>query len=64
MKGVLTLFLNSEVLPHPSLVVHKIQLYCVCHMPEEDMIILSCDTCQEWFHMTCVRVDANKAPQQ
>ena len=55
---------DSEVLPRPSPVVHKIQLHCVCHMPEEYDEDISCDICQEWFHMTCVCVDAKKASQQ
>ena len=67
-QGVLTSFpkiSDSEALPRPSPVVHKIHLYCVCHMPEEyDESMISCDICQEWFHMTCVRVDATKPPQQ
>ena len=52
-KGMLTPFpitSNSEMLPRPTPVVHKIQLYCICRMPEEYEEMISCDICQEWFH--------------
>lgn len=67
-KGVLTSFpkmSESEMLPRPTPVVHKVQLYCICQMPEEyDEEMISCDVCQEWFHTSCVRIDAKKPPQK
>ena len=68
MKGVLSRFpkiSGNEVLPRPTPVMHKVQLYCICRMPEEyDEQMISCDICQEWFHTTCVCVDAKKPPRQ
>lgn len=68
VKGVLIPFpkmSESETLPRPSPVVHEVQLYCICRMREEyDEEMISCDTCQQWFHTNCVGIDANKPPQQ
>lgn len=33
------------------------KVYCVCRMPEEGgEKMISCDTCQQWFHDQCVSV--------
>ena len=68
MKGVPSPFpkmSGNEVLPRPTPVMHKVQLYCICRMPEEyDEQMISCDICQEWFHTTSVRIDAKKPPRQ
>lgn len=46
---------RTEMLPRPSRTLHKIKLYCICRMPEEyDDKMVCCDSCHNWFHVTCV----------
>ena len=34
---------------------YRIPVYCVCRLIEEDTMI-QCNTCSEWFHVTCINV--------
>lgn len=37
-------------------------LYCLCQEPAApDVAMVSCDTCQEWFHVKCVGLSRMQA---
>ena len=37
--------------------VQEIQLYCTCHLPEEeDVDMAECESCGMWFHRHCVDI--------
>ena len=51
---------KPEIFPRPDRSITKIQLYCVCQMPENyDNRMIECDECNKWFHYSCT--DLNHA---
>ena len=36
--------------------IEKINVYCLCRLPEGDGLMVECDLCKEWFHSTCVKL--------
>jgi len=39
------------------------QVYCICRRADEDLAMICCDECQEWYHMQCVNVDEERAEE-
>jgi PHD-finger len=39
----------------------KIPVYCICRMPDND-IMVQCDGCNEWFHITCIGLTEQTIP--
>ena len=37
-----------------------ITLYCYCHMPEDYDDMIQCDSCDTWFHKSCVHIPKGK----
>jgi PHD-finger len=38
------------------------ELFCLCQQPyHADTAMVSCDVCEEWYHMGCVRLSAAAA---
>ncbi|GAB5591434.1 Transcription factor bye1 [Umbelopsis nana] len=37
------------------------KLYCICQQPYDGNPMVQCDNCQEWFHCSCVNLDADEA---
>ena len=37
------------------------RIYCVCRKPyadeDEDVVMLGCDSCDNWFHPACIGLD-------
>lgn len=41
------------------------RLFCLCHMPHSDgVLMVSCDTCAEWFHPQCLGVPLEDTKRQ
>ncbi|KAI7889816.1 transcription factor S-II, central domain-containing protein [Mucor mucedo] len=36
------------------------KLYCICQQPYSGKPMVQCDTCEEWFHCTCVGFDPDE----
>ena len=67
-KGIMSPFPkkhpNKESLPHPTSMVCAIKVYCYCKMPEQyDVKMISCDSCNHWFHYSCVNLQLNQSPR-
>lgn len=41
--------------PWPGM-LHKIDIYCDCDLPEVYDNMIQCDGCDNWFHLRCVGV--------
>lgn len=37
------------------------KVYCVCREPEGERLMVYCDSCGEWFHAECIKMDENTA---
>ncbi|KAH8556164.1 hypothetical protein BGW37DRAFT_471337 [Umbelopsis sp. PMI_123] len=37
------------------------KLYCICQQPYDGSPMVQCDSCQEWFHCSCVNLDPDEA---
>ncbi|KAI9286788.1 hypothetical protein BC943DRAFT_319952 [Umbelopsis sp. AD052] len=37
------------------------KLYCICQQPYDGSPMVQCDSCQEWFHCSCVNLDPEEA---
>lgn len=37
--------------------------YCICHLYKERSDMVQCDTCQGWYHSSCVKVSASMVSQ-
>ena len=39
-------------------------MYCICRKPykdeDEDVVMVACDGCDDWFHPGCVKIDESK----
>ena len=31
-------------------------IFCICRLPDDGNEMISCDKCQEWFHMSCLHI--------
>ncbi len=40
---------------------HEEPIYCVCRRPHENKFMIQCDSCDEWYHGTCVSVTPEDA---
>ena len=43
----------------PAERVIKIQqcpVFCICRLPDNGEEMVSCDTCEEWFHLSCLNI--------
>ena len=38
----------------------ELELYCICQKPYNNKLI-QCDSCDEWFHGSCVNITPNDA---
>merc|ERR1711971_836223 len=36
------------------------KLWCICRKPHNNRFMIACDTCQEWFHGSCVGISPKK----
>ena len=36
-------------------------LYCVCRRPDDGSFMLGCDSCDEWFHGSCIQITQQQA---
>ena len=34
----------------------KVDVYCICRMPEMGESMVECSSCAEWYHISCVNV--------
>ena len=49
---------KPEMLPRPERKSTRIQLYCICQMPEDyDDHMICCDKCDMWYHYSCIKLD-------
>uniref|UniRef100_T1H3Q5 PHD-type domain-containing protein n=1 Tax=Megaselia scalaris TaxID=36166 RepID=T1H3Q5_MEGSC len=32
------------------------KLWCICRQPHNNRFMICCDTCEEWFHGSCVQI--------
>ena len=39
------------------------ETYCICKQPWQGRFMIQCDTCNEWFHGSCINVTASDALQ-
>ncbi|KAI8915662.1 hypothetical protein EDD86DRAFT_185283, partial [Gorgonomyces haynaldii] len=40
------------------------KLYCICHQPyDEEKFYIQCDSCEDWFHGTCVNITETQSDQ-
>lgn len=39
------------------------RLWCICRKPHSDRFMISCDTCEEWFHGDCVGITVQRGKQ-
>lgn len=54
---------QKESLPRPPRRNYMITLYCLCRMPEElDEVMILCDSCESWYHCSCVSIDPENIP--
>ncbi|PAV75322.1 hypothetical protein WR25_00940 [Diploscapter pachys] len=37
------------------------EVYCICRRPHEGKFMIECDTCNEWYHGTCVNISPEEA---
>ena len=50
-------------LHRPNRPVQEIMLYCTCRMPEAyDEKMICCDSCNSWFHFSCIDLHYSKNP--
>ena len=50
--------LKPEILPRPERSNTRIQLYCVCQMPENyDDCMICCEKCDTWYHYSCIKLE-------
>ncbi len=35
--------------------IQKIDVYCICRLPDDGRKMIKCSSCNEWFHTDCVR---------
>lgn len=72
---ILKCFTNGKVTPFPralkiedSVVRPKlgylsVEVFCYCKMPAQfDTEMIQCDTCQLWYHYSCVHLDTSNIP--
>ena len=57
---------ERDCIPRPKRGALQIELFCFCKMPAQlDSEMIQCDSCQQWFHFSCVGVDnSSKVPEQ
>ena len=36
--------------------IEQCDVYCLCRLPDNGEKMISCDLCDEWFHLTCVKL--------
>ena len=36
--------------------IQKVEVFCVCRLPDDGSEMIQCCQCQEWFHTSCIRV--------
>ena len=39
----------------------KDRKYCICRGPDTGEMMIQCDSCKEWYHLTCVSLTPNEA---
>lgn len=37
------------------------QLYCICRKPDDGGLMICCDWCEEWFHVSCINISEEEA---
>ena len=48
-------FPSTVIPPHrPILHIKSVQLFCVCHIPDDGWEMVQCDQCDRWYHASCV----------
>jgi hypothetical protein len=35
----------------------KIPVFCVCRLPDDGSQMIKCNSCNEWFHQSCIHID-------
>ena len=54
---------KKDLLPRPKAKSETFELFCKCHMPEiYDHLMINCDSCQRWYHYTCVGIAEGNVP--
>src|ERR1700721_2676315 len=38
------------------------QLYCVCRKPDQGTWMINCESCNDWFHGSCVSLEESDEP--
>ena len=36
--------------------VQEDEVFCICRQPENELFMVCCDTCDEWFHGDCIQM--------
>ena len=57
-KGVLN---GENLMAEKTVKSGKIKRYCICKGPDTGEMMVQCDNCKEWFHLTCVNLSPNEA---
>lgn len=37
-----------------------IKTYCICKLPEDGRLMITCDKCVDWFHIDCVKLEESE----
>ena len=57
VSGVPTLFpvLKRRRITNRILRIESCNLYCFCRLPENEEDMICCDSCEEWYHYSCLK---------
>ncbi|CAM1331910.1 SPP1 (predicted) [Pycnogonum litorale] len=56
-KKILFQFATKDIYrPLDTLKTEEVDIYCICRMPDNRILMICCDKCDEWFHSTCVNL--------
>eukprot|EP00041_Stephanoeca_diplocostata_P024069 m.602571 g.602571 ORF g.602571 m.602571 type:complete len:254 (+) comp22447_c0_seq2:1997-2758(+) len=60
-----TFFCRSKYLKSKKRLEKPLETYCACKQPQNpDMLLVSCDSCDQWYHGKCVKVSRADAEKQ
>ena len=34
----------------------SIEVFCVCQLPDDESVMIECESCQDWFHLNCLKI--------